>query len=537
MGRRWVVALLAVGACSVAACGGGDDDDGGVSVATSTSGTETSTADTGAAAETTAPASGAVGDITDARNAVVQIVARGTFAEPAESLAAYEEVTGAGSGSGFIIDPEGIAVTNNHVVTGAASLEVFVEGQEDPVNARVLGVSECADLAVIDLDGEGYPYLQWYTDAIEPGLEVRAAGFPLGDPEYTLTQGIVSKADADGETPWASVDSVIEHDASIQPGNSGGPLLDAATARVVAVNYATGDPGTGTNQFFAISGEEAEAIVEELRAGADVLSLGINGQAVVDEDAGVAGIWVASVASGSPAGDLGVQGGDIIERIEGLPLGTDGTMKDYCDILQSHDREDVLSAQVLRFADEARLKGEFNGDELEPYEPLGGQEPASALPPGEPYTDYVTVRDDSGTLEMNVPVEWADVDGAPVVLDDGTEIRDLQAAPDLAAFNGSWSASGVDFAAVDPSLGLTATDLLDQITPECTDGGRQAYDDGLYVGEIQVWTQCEGTASETYVIAAEPEGGEFIVRVVAQIATQADFEALDQIVATFKVTG
>ena len=133
----------------------------------------------------------------------------------------YEEVTGAGSGSGFIIDPEGIAVTNNHVVTGAAALEVFVDGSDAPVNA-VLGVSECADLAVIDLDGGDYPFLDWYDGEIEPGLEVRAAGFPLGDPEYTLTQGIVSKADADGESSWASVDSVIEHDASIQPGNSGG---------------------------------------------------------------------------------------------------------------------------------------------------------------------------------------------------------------------------------------------------------------------------------------------------------------------------
>jgi serine protease Do len=409
------------------------------------------------------------------------------------------------------------------------------------VNARVLGVSECADLAVIDLDGGDYPFLDWYDGEIEPGLEVRAAGFPLGDPEYTLTQGIVSKADADGESSWASVDSVIEHDATIQPGNSGGPLLDAESARVVAVNYATGDPGTGTNQFFAIAADQAGPIVEQLREGVDVHSLGINGQAVVDETEGTAGVWVASVASGSPAGELGLTGGDIVERIEGLPVGADGTMKDYCDILQSHDPSDVLSAQVLRFSEEARLEGEFNGDELEPYEPLGeeAQDPAvgGELPAGTPYTEYVTVTDDSGTLEINVPVEWAQVDGAPITLDDGTEVRDIQAAPDLQAFNETWTAPGVDFSAVDQAAGITVEDMLARVTPECTDAGTEPYDDGLYVGQIQTWTDCAGTPSRVYVIAAAPEGQEFVVGVVSQVASQADLDALDQIIATFKVTG
>jgi serine protease Do len=117
MGGRAAVAAFAA-ALMISACGGGDDDDVGVDTVP-----DETTATTGSGA-----AGGAISTITDARQAVVQIVARGTFAEPAESLAAYEEVTGAGSGSGFIIDPEGIAVTNNHVVTGAAALEVFVDG-------------------------------------------------------------------------------------------------------------------------------------------------------------------------------------------------------------------------------------------------------------------------------------------------------------------------------------------------------------------------------------------------------------------------
>jgi serine protease Do len=521
-------ALIVAGVCSLAACGGGGDDE----VSVDTTAQERPTDETTPTSESEA---GLVSAIADAEQAVVQIVARGTFAEPAGSLAAYEEVIGAGSGSGFIIDPAGIAVTNNHVVTGAATLDVFVGGAEEPLSARVLGVSECADLAVIDIDGEGYSFLEWYAGPIEPNLEVRAAGFPVGDPEYTLTQGIVSKADADGESSWSSVDSVIEHDAAIQPGNSGGPLLDAETAQVVAVNYASDDPGTGTNQFFAISSEQAAPIVEQLRQGEDVLSLGINGQAVLDDAEGVAGIWVSSVASGTPASELGLTGGDIVERIEGLPVGVDGTMKDYCDILQSHDPTDVLSTQVLRFAEGARFAGAFNGDELTPFETLP-EEVASELPPGEPYTEYTPVTDDSGTLEISVPVQWSEVNGAPVVADDGTEVRDVIAAPDLNAFVNTWSSSGVDFMVIGPEQALTITELLDGIQPTCTDNGREPYDDGLYVGEVQYWTACDGTAAEVVVIAAEPEGKEFIVRVIAQLATQADLEALDQIVQTFRVT-
>ena len=80
--------------------------------------------------------------------AVIQIIATGTIRDPEIGFA-----TGAGSGSGFIIDPSGLAVTNNHVVTGAATLEVFIGGEtEDSYNAKVVGVSECNDLALIQID-------------------------------------------------------------------------------------------------------------------------------------------------------------------------------------------------------------------------------------------------------------------------------------------------------------------------------------------------------------------------------------------------
>jgi len=255
----------------------------------------------------------AVSSVEGVKDATVQIVAEGSLIEPGGA-----EPNAQWSGSGFIIDPSGLAVTNNHVVTGAARFKVFVAGHDAPLNARVLGVSECSDLAVIDIDGDGFPYLQWHDGAADVGLEVYAAGFPLGDPEYTLTKGIISKARADGDVPWASVNSVLEHDATIQPGNSGGPLVDA-DGHVVGINYAGGFTGTAS-QFFAISQDEALPVIEKLKAGQDVNSIGVNGDAFVDSDSGFSGIWVASVASGSPADQAGLQAGDIISTMEASRL-------------------------------------------------------------------------------------------------------------------------------------------------------------------------------------------------------------------------
>ena len=100
---------------------------------------------------TTTPASGAIDGIDDAQRGTIQIVAQGRSAIPRSASS-----SGVGSGSGFFIDDNGLAVTNNHVVTGAATLEVFVGGDTTKsYNAHVLGVSECNDLAVIQVDAIG----------------------------------------------------------------------------------------------------------------------------------------------------------------------------------------------------------------------------------------------------------------------------------------------------------------------------------------------------------------------------------------------
>ncbi|UCH61536.1 MAG: serine protease [Anaerolineales bacterium] len=293
----------------------------------------------------------------DVKKAVVQIEAQGTFIDPQIGLV----VNGAGRGSGFIIDPSGIAVTNNHVVTGAALLKVWVHGESTPRNAKILGVSECSDLAVIDIDGEGYDFLDWQSVPIAVGMDVYVAGYPLGDAEYTLNKGIISKAEVSGETNWASVDSVVEYDATSNPGNSGGPVV-SEEGKVLAVHYA-GD--ASTRQAFGISKDIASGIIAELSSGSNRNSIGINGQAVTSADSSLTGVWVASVQSGSPADEAGVKAGDLITRLENLVLASDGTLSSYCDILRSHKPEDTLAVEVVRWASGEILAGQLNGRDLQ----------------------------------------------------------------------------------------------------------------------------------------------------------------------------
>ena len=150
--RRSTVTLFVM-ALMVAACGGASDES-----TTTTPSASTTTTTVAASTTTVTEESGVVSGLKGLRGAVVRITAEGGFVDPEEGQA-----SGGWSGSGFIIDPSGIAVTNNHVVTGAAFLQVYVDGEDGPRNAKILGVSECSDLAVIDIDGAGFPHLEGST--------------------------------------------------------------------------------------------------------------------------------------------------------------------------------------------------------------------------------------------------------------------------------------------------------------------------------------------------------------------------------------
>jgi serine protease Do len=473
--------------------------------------TETATpalpTETSAPKATEVPA-GLVTNLSDLKSATVQIIAEGTFVDPQFGYIA----NAAGSGSGFIIDPSGIAVTNNHVVTGAALLQVYVGGDTSKVyNAKILGVSECSDLAVIDIEGDGFPYVSWYDVPAKVGLEVYTAGYPFGNPEFTMTKGIVSKENADGNTSWASVKSVIEHDAMINPGNSGGPLVDA-NATVVGVNYAS----NAANQYFAIDHVAAIPVIDQLKTGKDVDSIGINGQAVVSEDGTISGIWVSSVKSGSPADKTGVKPGDLVTQLENLYLATDGTMKDYCDVLRTHNASDTLQIQVVQWDTQEVYEGQLNGRALEYTSTLSGgtggtgtSTSTSVNCVASSTSGYNTCTDDSGNLSVDVPDTWTDVIGSPWTYDGQDIGLAISAAPNLSDFQGYYNAEGMFFGASDKLADYGGyVQFLDFYTVDsykvdCTFKGRFDYNDTVYRGKYDFYTNCGGAGGyDAYILSA-----------------------------------
>jgi serine protease Do len=469
----------------------------------------------------------AVTNLADVRRAVVQIEAEGTFIDPEVGW----QVNVGSRGTGFIISEDGIAVTNNHVVTGAALLRVWVEGETRPRNARLLGVSECSDLAIIDINGDDFHYLEWYEGDINVGLKVFAAGFPLGDPEYTLTDGIVSKARAGGETSWASVDWVIEHSAKINPGNSGGPLVDE-NGKLIGVNYSV---VTITDQNFAISREVAAPVIRELEKGNDVDSIGVNGGAVYGEVAGspIYGVWVRSVAAGSPADRARIKAGDIIFQMQGQVLGLDGTMSDYCDVLRTRRPTDTIDVTIIRYADLSLLEGQLNGRELEV---TGYFFDESSTDPPQDYGEwvnagcyynedgYLSCLDETDTIYVEIPPDWVDYEGGRWYFDNEAIGVKIQAAPSLFDFDSYWDASGLFFAASDTFAKWGGfIQFLDVLTedyrPGCRLEGRYDYNDGYYRGKFDKYYNCGGAGGyDAYVLSAvsAQDQGAYIIVLILQ---------------------
>ncbi len=513
-----VFAVLFAASLACSAGGGGTSEPGGVE----------------------APSSGeAVSSLDDVKSATIQIEAVGSFVDPQVGAV----FNSAGRGSGFIIDPSGLAVTNKHVVAGAALLKVWIGGESNELSAKVLGVSECSDLAVIDIEGDGYPYLEWSGDPIKVGMDIYVAGFPLGDPEYTLTRGVISKAKADGEVRWASVASTVEYDAQALPGNSGGPVVDK-NGQVVAVHYAG---NTTTRQVYGISAELAKPVTEELATGKDVDSIGINGEAVSNEDGSLVGIWVSAVTSGSPADKAGIKAGDIITKMENLVLATDGTMADYCDIIRGHDATDTLAIEVLRFSSGEVLSGQLNGEALTTSASFSSELGSDAAPAteGDAYGDYTVVTDDLGAIQLEVPASWSDVNGEPWE-DSGTgaEFASVYAAPDLDKFANSWGTPGVVFnVTADKERIGGHIQVLDwtrtqEFLDDCELDSRYEYNDGYYRGAFDYYEDC-GDSADYMILAAVPvaDTGDILIWLEVQIVSDADLQAAERILASFAVVG
>jgi S1-C subfamily serine protease len=224
-----------------------------------------------------------------------------------------------GSGSGVLFSPEGYLLTNHHVVGDADKVRVRLhDGQE--VTGRVVGNDPWTDLALVRVDGETFPYATLGDSAkLRVGQLVVAIGSPLGF-ESTVTAGVVS---AVGRTLRSItghlVDNVIQTDAALNPGNSGGPLVDSR-GRVVGINTAVIQPAQGI--CFAIPVNMAKDILPSLLRHGRVIRgyLGLHGRQVpipmdVGRRVGIemgTGVEVLALEPGGPADSAGLEIEDVV---------------------------------------------------------------------------------------------------------------------------------------------------------------------------------------------------------------------------------
>ncbi len=234
-----------------------------------------------------------------------------------------------GSGSGFLITPDGYLVTNSHVAGGASAIEVTLPDGRT-ANADIVGDDPDSDLAVLKV---GAGDLAWSRFGDSAAVRVGQIAIAIGSPygfQHTVTAGIVS---ALGRSMRARtgrmLDNILQTDASLNPGNSGGPLVDAR-GLVIGVNTAVILPAQGICFAIAASTAERVAILLIREGRVRRAYLGIGGQTLAlprrivrhFELARDSGVRIESLAAGSPAATAGLDRGDVIVVLDGVPVAT-----------------------------------------------------------------------------------------------------------------------------------------------------------------------------------------------------------------------
>ncbi len=174
---------------------------------------------------------------------------------------------GTGSGSGFIYGPNGLILTNNHVVDGATAVKVIL-ADGTTYDGTVLGTDPSLDLAIVKVDASGLPALSLASADAQVGESVIAIGTPLGEYAQTVTTGIISGVNrkltaGDAAQGSEMLTGMLQHDAAINPGNSGGPLLDLV-GNVVGINTAVAGNAEGIG--FAVPISHAADLIAQARS-------------------------------------------------------------------------------------------------------------------------------------------------------------------------------------------------------------------------------------------------------------------------------
>ncbi len=246
-----------------------------------------------------------------------------------------------------MLDKDGYILTNAHVVQGASAVTIAPAGSSNERAARVIGASMCDDLAVIKAEtSDGLvPAQLGSSGTLQSGQDIGVFGYALGDTfgkDPAITRGIVSRLNVQ----FDNYENLIQTDATINHGNSGGPVI-GTDGKVVGVATLTFQ-SVASNTNFAISIDQAKPVITDLRTGHNKLWLGMNLEynqygKYFGTDDGV-GMVVVGVDSGGPAEKIGVQPAMLLYALAGTNVNSLG---DVCKILRSHGDGDVLKADFL----------------------------------------------------------------------------------------------------------------------------------------------------------------------------------------------
>ena len=266
-----------------------------------------------------------------------------------------------GTGSGVIISPDGYIITNNHVIRGAKEIEITLNNQKSYA-AEVIGTHESSDIALVKIDANELPFVSFTnSDNVKVGEWVLAVGNPF-NLTSTVTAGIVSaKARNINISGGRMIESFIQTDAAVNPGNSGGALVNVR-GELVGINTAiTSQTGSYVGYSFAVPSNIAKKVIDDLLEFGDVQTayLGIkyaelNNDLIDELDLKITeGVLISEVTENGGAAAAGLKTNDIITKMDNIKINKFSNMQGF---ISTKRPGDIVNVTVLRKGKEKQFK-------------------------------------------------------------------------------------------------------------------------------------------------------------------------------------
>lgn len=290
------------------------------------------------------------------------------FGQPQSSVQTQQ-----GSGSGFILTSEGLIATNKHVADADGANYSVITSDGKKYDAKVLAKDPATDFAILKIDAKNLPVVDFgNSDDLQIGQRLIAIGNALGEFQNSVTVGILSgkqrsltASDSAGSSQ-ESLDGLLQTDAAINEGNSGGPLVNLK-GQVIGINTATASKGQTEGIGFAIPINSLKTAIDSIKKSGKIIRayLGVRYEPVDQKVAAIKGIEAdkgalvvgdqsnSAVVSGSPADKAGIKEGDVILKIDGDQIDQNNSLS---SLLGKHQPNDNVTLKVLRDGKQSDVK-------------------------------------------------------------------------------------------------------------------------------------------------------------------------------------